>query len=181
MSNESDDALMEGARSGDASAFKTLYDRHHGRVFAYLSRMVADRAAAADVVQEAFVRLWKARETWEPGGSVAGYLIRTCRRLVVDEQRRKKVRDRWARRTASAPSPSAPAPDVELEQRELAARLASEIEALPERMREVFSLKRDAGLTYREIAEVLGISPKTVDAHMTRALTRLRERLGDLR
>lgn len=181
MQPPTDNELMERVRAGDESAFELLYHRHEARVYAFVWRLVREEALAADLCQEAFVRIWRSRTRWKPGGSVAGYLIRTCRTLVIDEHRRKEVRDRWAHEVAASPVQMAPAPDRAVETRELAAGLAAAIDSLPDRTREVFTLKRDGDLTYREIAEMLGISPKTVDAHMNKALGILRSELANLR
>lgn len=177
----SDTELMERVRSGDELAFELLFRRYKGRLYAYLWRRVHDEALAADLAQETFVRLWQSRLRWQDSGSLGSYLIRTAQRLTIDEYRRREVRNRWSRDMASVAVPVARAPDRELEQRELRLRLDEAIGALPERTREVFILKRDAGLSYREIAELMEISPKTVDAQMNRALRQLRDRLADLR
>ena len=91
------------------------------------------------------------------------------------------MRSRWADELRFSHPSTTPAPDTALERERLAARVNAAIDMLPDRMREVFSLKRDAGLTYREIAARLGISPKTVEVQMGNALKRLREALADLR
>lgn len=172
---------MSRIRHGDRGSFRELYERHEGRVYAYLWRLLGDRGQAEDLRQEAFVRLWAAREDWEDSGSVAGYLIRVARNLALNTQRHEQVAHRWRVLVSSDPAPTPPPPDLVLAQENLAARIYAAIEALPERPREVFILKRDAGLSYREIAEQLGISPKTVEVHMSRAYKLLREALAGLR
>lgn len=180
MRHRSDDSdLMRRVQAGDELAFELLFRRYEQPVYAYLWRRVHDEALAADLCQEVFVRLWKARTGWRPRGTVAGYLFRTANNLAIDEHRRHETRERWSQ-LAVLPA-SVPTPDKVLERRRLGSRLNEAIAALPDRMREVFSLKRDASLTYREIAELLEISPKTVDAHMTKATRRLRSALQDLR
>ncbi len=173
--------LMARVRAGDRTAFEVIYRRHEARVFAYLWRLVRDETLAADLRQEVFLRLWRARRDWRPGGSVAGYLIRSAHTLAIDARRREQVRSRWADELRFSHPSTTPAPDTALERERLAARVNAAIDMLPDRMREVFSLKRDAGLTYREIAARLGISPKTVEVQMGNALKRLREALADLR
>jgi RNA polymerase sigma-70 factor, ECF subfamily len=84
-------------------------------------------------------------------------------------------------RPIDAEESTSPPPDVVLGEAKLTRRIIHAIDALPDRAREVFILKRDARLSYREIAALVDISPKTVEMHMGRALRLLRENLADLR
>jgi RNA polymerase sigma-70 factor (ECF subfamily) len=176
-----DNELMSRVRAGDRVAFETLYHRYRARVYASAWRLMRDESAAADLSQEAFFRLWQGREQWEGNGSVAAYLIQVTRNLAYDGHRRQLVHERWREAAANEDSPRAPSPEVLLAQEDVTLRVRDAIDSLPKRPREVFVLKRDAGLSYREIAEILGISPRTVELHMGKALRLLRETLVDLR
>lgn len=172
---------MVRVSAGDRAAFDVVYSRHQARIYAYLWRIVADDALAADLRQETFIRLWQARAEWQADGSVTGFLIRVARNLAVDANRRYRVRAGLREEMILELHGAIPPPDVDLDRRERADRIQEAIAALPDRPREVFTLKRDVGLSYQEIAELLEISPKTVEVHMGRALRLLREALADLR
>lgn len=175
----SDHDLMLAVRQGDSSAFEKLYEAHRGWIHAYLWRTTGDAALSADLTQEVFLRVWRDRERWEPSGNLRGYFVRIARRLAVDESRRNAVRSRWAA-MAEFERPRPPDPETMMIGSDHAARVHAAIRNLPDRMREVFLLKRHAGLSYLEIAKRLNISPKTVDVQMSRALRRLRDDLADL-
>lgn len=177
----SDRELMARVVAGDRLAFDEIYLRYQARIHAYLWRIVGDESLASDLRQETFLRLWRARESWRSDGSVPGFLIRAARNLALDSRRRDQVRDGLRADMVVDVHGTVLSPEAELARKEQGARIHAAIAALPNRPREVFTLSRDAGLTYREIAEVLGISPKTVEVHMGRALRRLREALSDLR
>lgn len=172
---------MTRVRDGDQSAFEQVYRRHASRVYSYLWRLVKDDSLAADLSQDVFFRLWQARESWKESGSVAGYLVGVARNLAIDRHRRDLMHDRWRAEAEHQQPIGGPAPDVVLAHEDLAIRVHAAIDALPDRPREVFVLKRDAGLSYHEIALLLGISQKTVEVHMSKALRLLRESLSDLR
>lgn len=127
------------------------------------------------------MRVWRARARWTPSGSVAGYLLRTARHIVIDEARKQDVRKRWSANWQTDSPILETRPDKDLHEQRIAARVRTAVGDLPDRMREVFSLKYDGGLSYQEISEQLGISVKTVEVHMSKALRRLRDVLGDLR
>lgn len=176
-----DAELLVRCSDGESDAFEVIYRRHAPRLFAFLLRSTGDPALAVDLRQEAFLRLWAARERWGGQPSARAFLIHAARGLMVDARRRSSVRLRHGERAGeivhSAPAP----PDELLHRGELAARIQRAIDALPPRQREVFVMKRDAGLSYREIGDLLGISPKTVEVHMVSALRGLRAALQDLR
>ena len=176
-----DDELMVRAQGGDSLAFEQIYGRYEARVYAFLWRITANTAIASDLRQDAFFTLWQNRHNWKDGGSVSAYLIGVARNLAVDRHRRELVHDRWQDSVAHEPPAAEPAPDAVLALKDLATRVNTAIDTLPHRPREVFILKRDAGMSYREIALILGIAPKTVEVHMGRALRLLREALSDLR
>lgn len=181
LGTDSDRGLVDSIRTGDALAFEELYARYQQRVFAYLWRALRDEEAAADLLQEVFMRVWRARARWTPSGSVAGYLLRTARHIVIDEARKQDVRKRWSANWQTDSPILETRPDKDLHEQRIAARVRTAVGDLPDRMREVFSLKYDGGLSYQEISEQLGISVKTVEVHMSKALRRLRDVLGDLR
>ena len=179
--------LVERVRAGDPLAFEAIFRRYHGELCAVAEGVVGSRAAAEDVVQDVFLAVWAGRERWQVTVSVQAYLRRAVRNMALRHASRAEVqRSRPLAETAGAgaathgpalvdPSPS---PDQQLEAAATADEVARITAALPPRVREVYGLSRGEGLTHREIAERLGISPKTVELHLTRALAALRSRLS---
>ncbi len=176
---EADATLMQRLQAGDLRAFEALYARHHRAVFGFLARSLADRHAAEDLLQEAFLRVFVHREAYRPTAAFRTWLFTIARNLLID-------RFRQARGHPEASHPEAlstvPAPDAlpleRAEGRELADRLDAAIGQLPRSQREILLLSRFAGLAHEEIAQVTGSSPEAVRVGLHRALRGLRERLG---
>jgi RNA polymerase sigma-70 factor (ECF subfamily) len=170
--------LMRRVRASDASALDELLSVYWAPVVGYVTGMLASADHAEDVAQEAFIELWRRRAAWEERGPVRAYLYRTARNLALNEQRRQKVRVRWVERVRRQPMARAPAtPGEVFEGRELDSAVERALASLPARRREVFVLVRYHGLTYRQTAEVMGISQQTVANQLTAALADLRHAL----
>jgi len=163
----------------DPSALDELLLRYWNPIVQYTERMLGSLDAAEDVAQQVFIRLWERRDRWRRGGSLQAYLYRIARNLSLNEQRSRSVRTRWQEELTLEYDSEGPRPDRDLEERELAEVVEGAIAALPERRREAFLLTRFHGLTYREVGEVMGISPQTVANQISAALTELREYLRD--
>lgn len=163
--------------AGQEEALDELMGQHWDGLHRYALRLLGNSDAAADVAQLAFVRLWEQRAGHVSEGAVAAYLYRTARNLVIDEQRRRKVRREWAqgRKHVSGATWVTPLDDVQAV--ELHDRISAALRALPPRRREVLELARFHDLSYREIGEVMGISPQTVANQMSAALAQLRAEL----
>jgi RNA polymerase sigma-70 factor (ECF subfamily) len=164
--------------AGDRNAFDLLLHRYWSRLTLYATSILREDEGGNDVVQEAFIRLWQQRESWDPDGSVGAYLYRVTRNLALNEKRNLRLRkerecDAAAGQGASIAPRSCPDP-------KLREKVEQAISALPERRREVFMLARYHDLTYAEIAETLGISPQTVANQMSSALSELRGSLSHL-
>ena len=145
----------------------------------FLERRGDSLESAQDAAQEAFVRLWQYRERWS-SGSAKALLYRMALNISTDRRRTAATRrQRRAEMELAEPEPPS-TPEHDLESREAEARFTAALEALPKRRREVFQLVRHDGLSYREIAHVLELSPQTVANHMSMALADLRAALADL-
>ena len=168
--------LIARLRRGDPSALETLMDRHWSRLLAYASGILGDRDAGADVVQEAFVRLWQRRQQLTLHGALSALLYRMVRHLALSAvrttERRVAAVEQWVR------ADSVPEPSMHTEACELEAAVAAALDALPKRRREVFVLARFHGLSYNQIADVMDIAPQTVANHFSMALADLRTALG---
>ncbi len=173
---ETDD-LARRIRDGDREAFRTFFERHHGRLLGYVRSRGVPREAAEDLVQNAFVYLWQHRKRIDPNQSLRAYLFRIGYTRAVNHHRDAERVDPDADPQAAAPSPDTPEDDV------LTAELRDQIDAavahLPERRRTVFELCFLHGLPYREAADALSITRKTVENHMRLALQDLRQALTD--
>jgi RNA polymerase sigma-70 factor, ECF subfamily len=165
--------------AGDERAFARVMQRHWDGLFRYVQRLLERHDAAEDVAQEAFVRLWDRRTSWRRRDTLRPVLYRIARNLALNERRRWTIFRRWAGRYAQPERDPSPTPLEHAETRDLEAAAARAIEALPERRREIFLLVRYSQMSYREAAEVLGISPQTVANQMSQAMQQLRELLGD--
>lgn len=156
-----------------------VYSEHGEELQRYLTRRVDCAQTAADLTQEAFVRLMKAQPS-ERLENPRAYLFRIASNLVADHFRGARATPRKADSSAlEALADRAPGPERTLMARDEVRRLESAIDELPQRQREILLLHKFEGLSYAAIAERLGISKNTVMVHMMRALAHCRDRLAD--
>lgn len=164
----------------DRSAFAAVFRALHDALFRYAHSLTGDGAAARDLVQEAFLELWRMRARLDPERSLEALLYRIVRNRAYNRRRNRRTRaarhtDMRRRNRAGQDGP--PLPDAGLDARALEERLRAWIGELPARQRESLILSRYEGLSHAEIAAVMEVSPRTVNNHIVRALKTLRERL----
>jgi RNA polymerase sigma-70 factor, ECF subfamily len=185
-SERTDEELLAEFQQGDASAFERLLRRHRGPLYTFLLRMLGDREQAEDLAQETFLRVVKGAAAWEHRARFQTWLYAIARNLCVDRARREKFR-----RTESADAPveeggpsiveatasGDPAPDRAAANERLRPILLRALASLPFEQREVFVLREQAGVPFREIAELIGVNENTVKSRMRYALEGLRKAL----
>ena len=172
-----DDELMARVSAGDQRAFAELYERHRRAVFTFLLHLTGARPSAEDLLQEAFLRVWRARAHYRASGEFRAWIFTIGRHLTVDLFRRQGLT--WEDDPAELDSvASRDAPDRSAEARDDLARLRRALAELPPAQREVIVLARLAGLNAGEVAQVTGSTPGAVRVQLHRALQKLRALLG---
>lgn len=173
-----DRPLMERLRAGDAQAFETLYRALAPTLCVFVRRFVQSEAIAEDVVHDLFLALWQRRETLDVRGPLTTYLHSAARNRALNHLKHERIVTRWA----ESPQPDAeelqPSVDDGLVEAELSLAVQDAVARLPDRPRLVFTMSRHQRMTHRQIAESLGVSIKTVEAHMGRALQLMRQSLA---
>jgi len=175
--NPSDDELRSGLQAGHAQALEDLIRMYRPALLRYASGLYGGETDADEVVQEAFIRLWEKRDRWRADGSLKVLLFTLTRNASVDAYRRRKREARLSDlQMKTLPSPSF-GPDDQLLEAELASMAEAAIAELSPRRQEIFRLVRESGFSYRQVSEILGISPQTVANLMSLALAELRSSL----
>lgn len=159
----------------EQTVFTGLFREVYPHLHWYVRQWVDAPDAAEDLIQEAFLRLWERRARLDPQRSVRSLLFVTVRNLAHNHQRNTRTRENL-KATVLPPVP-VPTPDVAFDALHLSQQLEVWIARLPDRQREAFQLSRFAGLSHREIADVMDLSVLTVEKHITTALRRLRDRV----
>ena len=177
-----DEELIEQAREGDTIAFGVIFDRHGGAAFSLAYRMCGRRGLAEDVVQDAFLSLWRTGMRYERSrGSVRAWVLGVVRNKAIDGFRREiantgqDVHDE----TAVAAMPARERTDGEVERREDAERVRAAMAELPSEQRHVIELAYFGGFTHSQIADLLELPAGTVKGRMRLGLQRLRRALGE--
>jgi len=140
--------------------------------------MLRDNDAAKDVVQEVFSYLWLNGSRLKVGKNVAGYLYSSLRYKFFDLIDRQKVQNDYLSSLEHFIDKAESTSDHRVREKELRAIIEKEVNALPPKMREIFTLSRQANLSYKQIASTLNISENTVKKQVNNALKILRSRLG---
>jgi RNA polymerase sigma-70 factor, ECF subfamily len=177
-----DEELMELVGDGEARAFEVVFDRHGGVAFSLAYRMCGRRAMAEDVVQEAFLSLWRSGARYDPArGSVRSWILSTAHNRAVDALRRGSVHDARTVGDSEAAErlPAADRTEVEVGRREQARRVRDALGELPDEQRLVIELAYFGGFTHTQIATMLDAPIGTVKGRMRLGLTKLRPLLGD--
>lgn len=174
---------LERIRAGDEAAFEELFKGYYRPLCDFVYGYLRSRETAEELVQTVFLRIWEKRENWEPVTGIRAYLFAACRNQALDHLRHRRIVDRVMVASHGTESElSGPArPDEAIHAAELSEALRRAVGELPERRRAVLVLRWQHHLTNLEIARALGISVKGVEAHVTRALAGLRERLAAFR
>lgn len=177
-----DEELMELVREGDAYAFEVVFDRHGGAAFSLAYRMCGRRAMAEDVVQEAFLSLWRSGARYDRArGSVRTWVLGVVHNRAIDALRRGVVRDRLTIEDEGLAErvPAKERTDVEVARREEAHEVRGVLGELPSEQRRVIELAYFGGFTHTQIATMLELPPGTVKSRMRLGLTKMRIALGD--
>lgn len=189
LADRSDEELMLAFKNGEESALTELFRRYKDRIYRFAFRLLGNSAQAEDVLQETFLRIHNNASTWQPSARFASWAFRIARNLCVDEKRKywnrqvviesqmgaEEGRDALAVFTSCDSGPRA-----ESEDSVMAEKIREAIESLSPEQQEVMVLSKYHGMSYHEIAEILGISQESVKQRAYRAHMRLRSSLRPL-
>jgi len=171
-------SVAKKIKSGNIKAFEKLFKELYAPLCRSAQKYINDTNKVEEIVQDIFYNLWKNRENLDIKISLKSYLYKSvqnsCLLLIQHEKVVEKYRTHIIYATKSDVQKT---PDKVLEAKELNESIKASMEQLPERCREIFYLNRFEGLKYREIAERLSISQKTVEANISKALKLLRKNL----
>jgi RNA polymerase sigma-70 factor, ECF subfamily len=188
---EEDRALITRAQGGDSAAFRHLVERHQRRAFAIALSLVRDENDARELVQDAFLRVFKGLATFQGGSSFFTWLYRIITNLSIDLIRKPGHRttemDDARLDTEEAHDQDAPflsrfegADPMELvRRREIGGRLQAALDALPSYHRAVVVMREVEGLSYEEMAQVMGVSKGTIMSRLFHARQKLQRALVD--
>ena len=169
--------LIERLRQGDEAAFDAIFRRWYPSLVRAAESLVRSRAVAEEVVQDVMLELWKRRQNIAAGSSPQAYLFQSTRNRSLNYLRHERVERQAEPQMNREEGIDSNAHSLMVEE-EIHIAMRRAVDKLPTRCREVFELSRTHGLKYAEIAGVLGISIKTVEAQMGKALRVLREELA---
>ncbi|SDR79831.1 RNA polymerase sigma-70 factor, ECF subfamily [Polaribacter sp. KT25b] len=169
-----DFTLAKNIKKDDEKAFRTLFDRYYKKLLNYANTFTGDLQEAEDIVQQVFITLWTNRKKIDTKKSIKSFLYKITYNSYIDIYRKQKhkesffdeIKERALRDRISDN-------DEIIEQRILKLKVA--IDSLPKRSKEILQMNKFEGLKYKEIANQLNISVKTVEAHMHTAFKKIRE------
>ena len=176
-----DSAFVQWSRrikASDQRAYAELFEAMHANLIRYAFRYTGQSEAARDIVQDAFLKVWQARESLDPSRSLRGLLYTIVRNLSLNFKR--------SAQRAKDPLPPSdiedglPAADQHLDGSILETNLRKFIDELPPRRKQAFVLSRFHGMSHKEIAAEMQLTSRTVNTHIVHALRYLRARIAAL-
>lgn len=176
------DTLKRRVSESDRTAFEQLFRQLSPRIFRFVRGMLPSDAAAYDITQDTFAKLWDVRTTLDDVDAVVPYVFQMARNRVYNRKRDERTRRDNEALLADAIHPdSSSSPESELDAELLRDLFDQWIDELPARQREALTLQRMQNMSHAAIAEVMDIAPSTVNNHIVRALEHLRNRLREHR
>jgi RNA polymerase sigma-70 factor, ECF subfamily len=163
----------------DGAAFEQVFKKHYKRLHAYAITILRDEDEAEEMVQQVFFKIWDRNESLTVAGSVSAYLYRAVHNECLNYLKHQKVKSVHQLYVAHSMKNEVEHPAKKINTKELEQKIHSALNELPEQCRTIFQLSRFDELKYREIADKLGLSVKTVENQMGKALKLMRVKLVD--
>ena len=169
-----DKAQIIALQKGDIRAFNKIYFTYHKKLFAFALKFLKNKTDVEDLIQKIFVNIWEKRKSLDPEKSFNNYLFVITRNEIYDFLKKKSITEYYNDQIMG---------DIEQEEgdieiKKLVEATYSLIDKMPERRRQIFLMSKDSGLTYKQIAKILGISENTVDTQIRNSLNYLRAELS---
>lgn len=175
----------EGIRKGDEDMFEKVFHGYFERICCFARDYVSDREVAREIAQEAFIKLWEIRATLEDGSDIPALLFTITRNYALNHLKHLTIREKYRnyreRSYIEAQLNLIALSDMQVEEifgNEMQLLINEAIDHLPEKCKEVFMMSRNFEMSYKEIAEQLNISVRTVENHIAEALKRLRAKIN---
>jgi len=180
MEEKNTDVLLKQIAAGDNDAFRLFYDRYYLQVYRFASYFVDSSLLIEEIVSDVFCIIWQRREKLSQIDSFERYLYTITKNKAFYYLRNESKLILTELDPLSARFADEEDPEYLVVDKELTISLKAAVDDLPERCRLIFMMAREEGLKYKEIAEILSISEKTVNAQMVLAIKKLTKRLGDI-
>lgn len=172
-------AYLDSLGKGDKEAFAALYKMYAGKCANFALKLTKDKVVAKDITHDVFVKVWNGRQSLSKVGSFSSYLFRMVRNEVLNYFEKEEINRRFiARRTMEVEEFRAYV-DEKVDENELRLLIARTMDKMPAQRREVFVMSRYKGLPNKEIATMLGLSIRTVEKHISNALSDIRDGLKE--
>ncbi len=178
MNQTEDKELYLKLREGDERAFQAMFLKYYPAMCNFARQYLNDHELAEETAQDMFVKIWEKRASLNIETSVKHYFFRSIRNHCLNQIQHEKIKKQYAKVVLES-SHQDINPDQYYLEVDLIERIEKCIESLPPKRKEIFRLSREQGMKYKEIADTLAISVKTVEAQMGLALKHLRDELKD--
>ncbi len=174
-----DSELVENIRQGDIKSFEQVFKLHGDGLIRYAFTIIKDTDEAQDMVQQLFIILWTKREQIDVNTSLKSYLYKSVYNAGLNKIKQKNVRESYAQYVNYTADGKTPAASHAIENKEIRQAIENAINDLPEQCRIIFRMSKFDLLKYQQIADQLGLSVKTVENQMGKALKHMRIRLSE--
>jgi RNA polymerase sigma-70 factor (family 1) len=174
----SETGIIASLKKGDETAFERVFKTHFNSLYNYAYTILRNESTAEEVVQQVFFKIWEKRESLPDETLLKAYLYRAVHNESLNAIKRQKVRSGYQMYAVSSTEQAFDNASGKVHMAELQQELHKAMNELPEQCRTIFQMSRFEEMKYKEIADELNISPKTVENQMGKALKILREKLA---
>jgi len=165
-------------KDGDEFYFRRVFDQYHQKLYFFILYKTRSEYIAEEVVQMAFTKLWQCRRTLREEYTISTQLFRIATTILIDFLRKNNHKDAvTARLDVLNIEEGVDSTNEKMSGAELQKRISEAVRDLPPVRKQVFEMSRDQGMSYREIAETLSVSSKTVETHIYKALKQIKKHI----
>ena len=166
-------------KAGDEFTFKQVFDQYHQKLYFFILYKTKSEYIAEEVVQMAFTKLWQSRHTLQEEYTVSTQLFRIATTILIDFLRKYNAKDAvTSRLDVQEVERGIDSTNEKMSGAELQKTISKAVNELPPVRKQVFEMSREQGMTYREIAETLSVSSKTVETHIYKALKQIKKHIS---
>jgi RNA polymerase sigma-70 factor (ECF subfamily) len=175
---DQDRLLVSQLKEGSKDAYQLLFNRYAPRIFAFALSYLKRREDAEELLQEIFLRLWEIRATLDDSKNIKSLLFKICINLIYDFIRRKNIEQAYLAFAGNNDQSNTDSTWHEVIYHDMLMLMNRLVETMPDQRRLIFRLSKEDGLSNDEIAIRLQLSKRTVENQLYRAISYLRERIG---